>query len=111
MQFTTGAGNSPANNLPKLVAAEYISAPSGRIATLSNQACDFGPGLAMGGSVNGATTITMPFSVGPNNTGYYPSLAPNTTYYLNIKNSPGSTCAVTGSCDMYVDMLKPGSGY
>jgi hypothetical protein len=111
VQFTTGSNNSPSNNLPKLVMAEYVSAPSGRIATLSNQPCDFGSGLAMGASVNGPTTVTMPFSVGPNNTGYYPSLAPNTTYYLNVKNAPGATCTGTGACDMYVDMLKPGSGY
>jgi hypothetical protein len=111
VQFTTGANFSPANNLPKVVMAEYVSAPSGRVATLSTQPCDFGAGLALGATVNGATTITIPFSVGPNSTGYYPALSPNTTYYLNVKNAPGSTCGVTGNCDMYVDLLKPGSGY
>ncbi len=112
VQFTTGPNPSPAGNLPKIVAAEYVSAPSGRIATLSDKACDFGSGLAMGAvTVNGATTVTMPFSVGPNNTGYYASLQPSTTYYINIKNAPGSTCGLSGSCDMYVDLLKPGSGY
>jgi hypothetical protein len=109
VQFTTGANPSPSNNLPKFVMAEYVSAPSGRVAVLSTQACDFG--TALGGGVNGSTTVTMPFSVGPNNTGFYPALSPNTTYYVNVKNSPGATCTVTGGCDMYVDFIKPGSGY
>ncbi len=107
VRFTTGTVNSPINNLPKLVAAEYGSPPSDRRATLSDTACDFGTGLSLGASV-AANTITSIFSVGPNNTFYYPALSQSKTYYLNIKNGPASTCAASGSCNMYVELLKPG---
>ena len=52
--------------------------------------------------------LTIPFTVNnSNNWGYYPILRNNTTYYLNVKLSPGSGC--TTSCDMFFDLSKNGT--
>lgn len=109
VRFKTGGINSPANNLPRISAAEWDSPPSSRDACLSDK-----PGVFTGG-VNGApgaagigNTVSFPFSVGPNSTFFYPALTPNTTYYLNIRNSAGATCRAGGHCDMFIDLQKPG---
>lgn len=109
VRFTTGGNNSPANNLPRISAAEWDSPPSSRDACLSDK-----PGVFFGG-VNGApgaagtgNTVSFPFSVGPNNTFFYPALAANKTYYLNIRNSAGATCRAGGVCNMFIDLQKPG---
>ena len=106
VRFTTGSTISPANNLPKITGAEWGTAPSQRTATLSDKACDFGGGLAAGASGTGQS-ITLPFSVGPNNTFYYPGLSTNTTYYVNVKNPPNSTCLANAACDMFFELQKP----
>jgi hypothetical protein len=107
--FTTGSVASPNNSLPRLVAAEYQSPPSTRIANLSATPCDFGAQLTQGATTSG-TTVTVPFTVAnSNNYGYYPILNTNTTYYLNIKNAPSSSCTSSGGdCDMAIDLNKPG---
>ncbi len=106
--FTTGNVASPNNSLPRLVAAEYQSPPSTRIAVLSTTACDFSAQLTQGATTSG-TTVTVPFTVAnSNNYGFYPILNTNTTYYLNIKNAPSSSCTSSGGdCDMAVDLNKP----
>ncbi len=105
VRFTTGPNPSPPNNLPHLVAAEYGTSPRNRIATLTTLPGAFW--LSLLPPID-ASTVTAPFSVGPNDTHYYPALEPNTTYYLNIKNADQSA---PGPATIYVDLLKPGGGY
>jgi hypothetical protein len=105
IKMTTGNKDTGPSNLAKLTAAEYVSSPSAREACLSLIPGDFDhPVGALKGSGN---TVTFPFSVGPNNTGYYPALAQNTTYYLNIRNAPNCSCRANGVCDMYCDLTHP----
>jgi hypothetical protein len=66
--------------------------------TLSTQPCDFGPGLKR---YIGAGSPQFRFNIS-NTPGNYPSLLPNTTYYVNIRNSDVSGCVSTNStCDLY----------
>lgn len=107
IQFTTGSTSS-SGSLPRIAAGEYGSPPSPRLATLSPKQCDFGPQPTVGAAGEG-NSVTMVFALGTGSGfGYYPVLALNTTYYLNVKNSPSSTCRTNGSCDMFVDLVKPG---
>lgn len=106
--FTTGSAASANNNLPRLVAAEYQSSPSTRIAVLSDKPCDFNAQVTAGATTSG-TTVTIPFTVAnQNNYGYYPILDLNKTYYMNIKNAPSSSCTASGVCDIAIDLSKPG---
>ena len=106
--FTTGSITSPSNSLPRIVAAEWQSGPSTRIATLSPKPCDWTAQAWAGGSTSGAT-VTIPFTVGNTyNYGYYMIVPLMTTYYYNIKNDASPGCASNGVCDMAVDLTKPG---
>jgi hypothetical protein len=91
--FTTGSVSST-TSLPRIAAAEYQSPPSSRIATLSSKPCDFGPQPTPGAAGEG-NSVTMVFALGTGSGyGYYPVLQLNTTYFLNMKNSP-ATCSST----------------
>lgn len=106
--FTTGSATSAQNSLPRVVAAEYQSSPSTRIAVLSATPCDWSAQDTQGATTSG-TTVTIPFTVNNSfNYAYYPILKLNTTYYLNLKNAPSSSCTDSGVCDVAVDLNKPG---
>ena len=52
-------------------------------------------------------TVTAIFALGSGSgAGYYPVLETNTTYYLNIRNDPGSNCVAGSACDMSIDLIK-----
>ena len=74
-----------------------------RQAALSTQPCDFSSSLAVGAYIATSTTVYIPFRVGSGD-GYYPGLAPGSTYYLSVKNL---TCDVGANCNMYMDLYKP----
>jgi hypothetical protein len=105
VRFTTGAGANP-GFFGNITGAEYTSDPSTRAASLSATMCDFNSTLGFGASST-SNTVTVNFSVGSNSSGYYPALQPNTTYYYNVKQLPGSTCASSGNCNMYFQLHKP----
>lgn len=107
--FTTG-NTSTTNSLGRVAGAEYNSPPSGRIATLSANPCDFTTQAAPGANMQG-NSITASFAITPGSGfGYYPVLSKNHLYYLNIKNSPNSTCvnAAVPECGMFFDLLNSG---
>jgi len=95
VRFTTGPNNTSAT----ITGAEFGGQQSPRVGLLSPNSCDFAtpPQLGWGASVYGST-VYMPFTVGPGG-GYYGALAPNTTYYVNVKTTGGCT-----SCGMYFDL-------
>ena len=105
VKFTTGSNVNP-NQYGNITGAEYTSDPSTRQGVLSTSMCDFGGTLGFG-ATSTSNTVTINFSVGANGSGYYPALQPNTTYYYNVKQVPGSTCAASGNCAMYFQMHKP----
>jgi len=106
IRFTTGSVSSE-KNLPRVVAAQYKSSPSSRRATLSPKPCDFGP-QPMLGSAGEGNSVTMVFALGSGNGGLHYAVLPlNTTYYVNIKNTPNATCESSGVCDMFVELMKP----
>jgi len=105
VEFTTG-NLSSSSSLPHIVAVEFQSSPSSRIATLSKTPCDFGPQAMPGASTEGYT-VTMAFALGTGyNWGYYPLLELNTKYYVNIKNNANPVCAANNNCNMSIDLLK-----
>lgn len=107
IQFTTG-GVSSTTSLPRIAAAEYQSSPSSRTAVLSATPCDFTTQATPGATIIG-NSVTAVFALGTGSGfGYYPQLALNTTYYLNVKNTPSATCTASGACDMFIDLVKPG---
>ncbi len=95
-------------------AAESSSStgPIARTAALSLTPCSFPSPNPIGGlwsTVSGGTTPTVAYQVNGTSP-YYAVLAPNTTYYFNIKNevSGKPTCpAQFGSCEMYIEVAKP----
>lgn len=100
VSFTTG-NIASSNNLPHLVAVEYLDPPNSRTAVLSATACDFGAQAAPG-AISVGNTATMLFAIAPGSGfSFYPVLAKNTVYYMNIKNNG---CAA--SCGISVDLLK-----
>lgn len=109
IEFRTGDVPATLGNLPKITAAEHNSSPSTRTAVLSDQPCDFS-GTALGlGSTSVSNSVTVVFSVQTTAGFFTPTLKRNTTYYFNVKNSPGSTCSASESqeCSMFVDLIKP----
>jgi hypothetical protein len=103
VRFTTGSKSS-VSNLPSITAVEFDSQPTSRTATLSASPCDFSTQPAPGANLHG-NTINPIFAVGTGSGfGFYPVLNTNTTYYLNIRNDPASTCTIGVSCDMSVDL-------
>lgn len=110
IQFTTGSV-STTNNLPSIVAVEYVDPPSQRMGTLSREPNNFGFQSFGGTSAPFATavgnTITLPFAIGDTEgvvLGGYPRLKKNTTYYTNIKNNVPDM----GGYNMRVVLQKPG---
>jgi hypothetical protein len=93
--FTTG---DLSTSYARITAAEYGGGPQMRHAELSMTPC--GASLF---AVN-SQTVTIPFTVGPNNSGgYYPALHPQMTYYIMVTNVDGTgqaTCQ-NGPCNMY----------
>lgn len=109
VQFTTGSGSS-SSSLPFIAGAEYNSPPSSRLGTLSASPCDFTTQTAAGANIGPSTSITARFAVGSGTGyGYYPVLNTSTTYYLNVKNVANSTCASSGECGMFFDLVKNGT--
>lgn len=107
VRFTTGNVSS-VGSLPRVAGAEFNSPPSSRIAKLSALPCDFGNQAAAGANIEG-NSVTAIFAIGTGSGfGYYPVLSTNTTYYLNVRNSANSSCAGTGECSMFWDLIKSG---
>jgi FG-GAP-like repeat len=101
----TGQGSLP-NQFGDIAGAEWQSVASNRAGALSTIPCDFDGGLSAG-AVTSGTVPAVFFSVGPNGSGYFPGLEPNTTYYFNIRQTPGSDCTASGTCDMFFELHKP----
>jgi hypothetical protein len=100
-RFTTGSTTATTSGW--ITAGEYGSAPATRLAVLSATPCEFGTGLAKY-AVKMGQTPNVRFYVGtaPLN---YPQLAPNTTYYFNVKTTGG--CSDGTSCQMLIELSKP----
>ncbi len=105
VQFTTG-NVATTGSLVRIAAGEYNSPPSSRIAALSATPCDF---VGLPNSAGEGNSPTFSFAISPGSGfGFYPAVAKNTTYYMNVKNSLNSTCRASGVCNMFSDLLKPG---
>ncbi len=109
-RFTTGNLDSVSNNLPRVSGAEFSSGPpSARFAVLSAKPCDFA-NQARQGATSAGNSINIPFNVGATDdlTHYYPMLAKQTTYFVNIKNlSQDESCGAQGACGFMVELGKP----
>lgn len=104
VSFTTGGVQSV--QPLRLTGAEYQAAPNFRDWTVSKQACDFGP-QPYGMSSQGTQSITFVFAIGAATSMWVPALQPATTYFMNVRNSAGTSCP--GSvCNMFFDLLKSG---
>ena len=97
----------------KVQSAESSSqtGPIQRTAALSLTPCTFASPNPIGGLWSTVTNTTSPSVTYQVNgtSSYYPVLAPNTTYYFNLKNEMNGapTCpAQFGSCDMYIEIDK-----
>jgi hypothetical protein len=100
LSFTTGPNNPSYVNV---IGAEVGSTAAPRIATLSTSACDFAIPPTLGyAAASGGSTVFLKFSVGPNGGGYYPALAPNTPYFINVKTA-ATNCVV---CNMYFNLNR-----
>lgn len=111
VRFKTGTVAIPSPSA-RFAAAEYGSSPSARLWTLSSTPCDFSStGKArLAYNLTGTTSITAWFAVNVNEgvvDQYYPQLAMNKYYYLNIKNKDGAACFSTGGCNIFVDFSRP----
>lgn len=113
-RFTTPNVVPAANARAKVQSAESSSqtGPIQRTAALSLTPCTFSSPNPIGGLWSTVTNTTSPSVTYQVNgtSSYYPILAPNTTYYFNIKNelNGAPTCpAQFGSCDMYIEVDKP----
>ncbi|MHB8723972.1 MAG: hypothetical protein ACYC9Z_01140 [Casimicrobiaceae bacterium] len=105
----------PAGTPQATVAAAESNSTTGpipRTAALSLTPCSFPSPNPIGGlwsTISGGTSPTVAYQVNGTSS-YYAVLAPNTTYYFNIKNEVNGqpTCpAQFGSCDMYIEVSKP----
>ena len=93
VKFTTGSATG--NGQATLSSPQQVATTTHDY-TLSTQPCDF-TGIKQW---NGAGAITMRFNVS-NTPGPYPSLLPNTTYYINIRNNDTTGCVAMNSiCDL-----------
>jgi hypothetical protein len=98
VKFTTGPSLTPTIGHYVATAGPNSNASSRHDFTLSATPCDFGPGLKRQGNA-GSSTIGWAQS-DPTRS---PNLLPNTTYYVNIRNTAGSTCGdgtVGNACDL-----------
>jgi len=110
VEFTTGS-KTTADTLgyPSAIGiADYASVPSGRIARLSTKPCDFNTQPSWGANADDVNTVSFYYVVGAGNTygWYYPLLKTNTKYYINFKNTPGTSCFATGACDVFVEPVN-----
>jgi hypothetical protein len=98
VRITTG----PVGGYGKISGAEFAGTSAGRYATLSATPCDFSypPPLGWGASSIG-NTVEILFANGDNPYGY-PSLAPNTTSYFNLR----TTGACGGNCGMLFQLNR-----
>jgi hypothetical protein len=101
-RFTTGPTVAD-NQLGYISGGEYLGAPANRVAVLSATPCDFTIGLGTG-SKKTSQTFMIRYYVGAGSSSFYPKLAPNTTYYLNVKTTD---CAAGTSCNMALELAKP----
>ena len=102
LRFTTG-NIASSNSLPHTTVVEYGGPPTSRMAVLSATPCDLGAQPAPG-AVSVGNTNTNLWAISPGSGfGFYSVLAKNTTYYVNIVNSPGACAA---SCPVSADLLK-----
>lgn len=109
--FTTPAGTAP-NVIGSISAANYSSGTGYvmRTACLSTVPGDFSGNDLGANSRVVSISPWINFSVGTNDRWYpTPELAPNTTYYFNVKNDNGfgaCTC-FSADCDIFVELRKP----
>lgn len=119
VQFTTGSVKSDDPKFsgrtfyPYVSIGEYVDGGGPRQATLSATACDFSTQLATGANVGLADnpiSVIINFVVGSGETygGYYPTLKPNTTYYVNVKNKKVDGNYACRSCNVSVDLQNTG---
>jgi hypothetical protein len=95
VKFTTGSATGQGS---VLLSTSGNTAGTTHDFTLSTQSCDFGPGLKR---FVGAGAPTFRFTVS-NTPGNYPSLLPNTTYYINIRNNDTTGCVSTNdTCNLF----------
>ncbi len=95
VKFTTGSTTS--SQTGKIILFSGSGQDSAHDAAVSTTPCDF-------------TTNILPqfkFTIGTR-VGNVPVLQPNTTYYLNIRNSVGAVCT-SGAfpCDLFMNLQKP----
>jgi len=109
VKFTT-TNVTTSSKIGSFNGVEYQAPTTPRYGALSDTPCDFTNGLLVVGS-GGSRTAFAPGSVGIssqytlfNAKPTAATLLPNTTYYINIANMPG-TCGV--SCDMLITIKKP----
>ena len=102
VSFTTGSATSGTG---RVSFSEFASGPVARTISLSTRACDFrSPITTLYG-----TGATIRFNIG-SGSALRPGLAPNTTYYMNIKNVDyygNQTCTGGASCDIRTDVQIP----
>ncbi len=107
--FVTGTAYSDPNNLPKLSGAEYGAGAVTRVWALSDTRGNFAP---LGGcfyASGKSQAVTAPFSVGVDPyPGMYPSLKPNTRYYLNVKLAPPEEIGSVNDAAMFMDLSSLG---
>jgi hypothetical protein len=101
IEFTTG-NVSTTTSLVRIGGAEFTGPPSGRRWCLSSVAGDLTVGLGQPGDKgDGGPSAGTSFATGSGSgLGYYPVLALNTTYYLNIGNNPTTYPDVPMFCDL-----------
>ena len=97
VKFTTGPSTAATTGHFTATDSPAANASTKHDYTLSATACDFGPGLKR---QVGTGTAQIGFAI--NDPSRSPNLLPNTTYYVNIRNSDVQGCATNGgSCDVF----------
>jgi hypothetical protein len=102
LSFTTG-NISSTNSLPHTVVVEYNGPPTQRMAVLSAVPCDLSSQPAPGAVSVGNTNSNLFAITNGSGFGFYPVLAKNTTYFVNIVNTAGACAA---NCPVSADLLK-----
>lgn len=85
LEFTTGSTDTHGRTV-RISGAEYNDGPSDMTAVISETAGDFDHPI--GPQIGPSKSMTAQFYVGSPGT-YYPTLQPNTRYYVNVKNDEG----------------------
>ena len=100
LKFTTGSTTGTGT----LYETSGSGNPAAHDATLSATPCDFGPGLAQ---TTNTTSNRFALQIG-GTPGGVPVLQPNSTYYVNFRNSAGTPCGGAGiACDVGTVNLTP----